>query len=121
MFFAVGGQIPQSIALRLQEVGKANVLGTDPKDIDKAEDRKKFSAILDSEGIDQPAWRELTSVEDAKAFANEVSYPVLVRPSYVLSGAAMTVIHSEEDLEEKLVYASQVSGDHPVVVSKVRY
>lgn len=113
-----GGQLPQNIALRLQEVGKANVLGTDPKDIDKAEDRQKFSAILDSINVDQPAWKELTSYEDAKAFADEVSYPVLVRPSYVLSGAAMTVIHSQEDLEEKLLAASKVSPDHPVVITK---
>lgn len=115
---SVGGQLPQNIALKLQETGKARVLGTDPKDIDKAEDRHKFSQILDSIGVDQPAWKELTSYKDAKAFADEVSYPVLVRPSYVLSGAAMTVIRSEEELEEKLVAASNVSPDHPVVITK---
>ena len=115
---SVGGQLPQNIALRLQETGGANVLGTDPKDIDKAEDRQKFSEILDSIGIDQPAWKELTSVQEAEKFAEEVGYPVLVRPSYVLSGAAMTVIHSQEDLKDKLEAASSVSPDHPVVISK---
>lgn len=115
---SVGGQLPQNIALRLQEAGKAHVLGTDPQDIDKAEDRHKFSQILDSIGIDQPAWKELTSVSDAENFANEVGYPVLVRPSYVLSGAAMSVIHSEDQLKSKLVSASAVSPDHPVVITK---
>lgn len=115
---SVGGQLPQNIALRLQETGGAKVLGTDPKDIDKAEDRQKFSEILDSIGIDQPAWKELTSVQAAEQFAEEVGYPVLVRPSYVLSGAAMTVIRSKEDLKEKLEAASNVSPDHPVVISK---
>lgn len=115
---SVGGQLPQNIALRLQETGKAKVLGTDPLDIDKAEDRHKFSSILDSIGVDQPAWKELTSYEDAKKFVNSVGYPVLVRPSYVLSGAAMTVIHSEDMLKEKLMAASSVSPDHPVVITK---
>jgi carbamoyl-phosphate synthase large subunit len=115
---SVGGQLPQNIALRLQETGGANVLGTDPKDIDKAEDRQKFSEILDSIGIDQPAWKELTSVQEAEKFADQVGYPVLVRPSYVLSGAAMTVIRSQEDLKDKLEAASNVSPDHPVVISK---
>ena len=115
---SVGGQLPQNIALRLQETGKAKVLGTDPRDIDKAEDRHKFSSILDSIGVDQPAWKELTSYSEAKKFAQDVEYPVLVRPSYVLSGAAMTVIRSEEELEEKLLAASNVSPDHPVVITK---
>lgn len=115
---SVGGQLPQNIALRLQETGKAKILGTDPKDIDRAEDRQKFSAILDSIGVDQPEWKELTSVADAEAFAEEVSYPVLVRPSYVLSGAAMTVIRSKDELKEKLEAASNVSPDHPVVITK---
>ncbi|KAK4201304.1 putative carbamoyl-phosphate synthase arginine-specific large chain [Triangularia verruculosa] len=115
---SVGGQLPQNIALRLQETGKANVLGTDPRDIDKAEDRQKFSEILDSIGVDQPAWKELTSVEAAEKFAQDVGYPVLVRPSYVLSGAAMTVIRSQEDLKDKLEAASEVSPDHPVVITK---
>ncbi|KAI5866865.1 putative carbamoyl-phosphate synthase arginine-specific large chain [Durotheca rogersii] len=115
---SVGGQLPQNIALRLQETGKANVLGTDPKNIDKAEDRQKFSEILDSIGVDQPAWKELTSVAEAEKFAQQVGYPVLVRPSYVLSGAAMTVIRSQEDLKDKLEAASDVSPDHPVVITK---
>lgn len=113
---SVGGQLPQNIALRLNK--HANVLGTDPLDIDKAEDRQKFSEILDSIGVDQPAWKELISVEDAEKFAAEVGYPVLVRPSYVLSGAAMTVIYNKEDLKDKLEAASNVSPDHPVVISK---
>ena len=115
---SVGGQLPQNIALRLQETGKAHVLGTDPQDIDKAEDRHKFSQILDSIEVDQPAWKELTSVSDAEAFAEEVGYPVLVRPSYVLSGAAMSVIRSHDELKEKLLSASAVSPDHPVVITK---
>jgi carbamoyl-phosphate synthase large subunit len=115
---SVGGQLPQNIALRLQEEGQAKILGTDPKDIDKAEDRHKFSQILDSIGVDQPAWRELSSVSAAEAFADEVGYPVLVRPSYVLSGAAMSVIHSQDELKDKLLSASAVSPDHPVVITK---
>lgn len=116
---SVGGQLPQNIALRLQETGKARVLGTNPRDIDKAEDRHKFSQILDSIGVDQPAWSELTSVAEAEAFANKVGYPVLVRPSYVLSGAAMSVIHSQPELKDRLLSASAVSPDHPVVISKM--
>ncbi|PYH47592.1 carbamoyl-phosphate synthase (glutamine-hydrolyzing) CPA2 [Aspergillus saccharolyticus JOP 1030-1] len=115
---SVGGQLPQNIALRLQETGGAHVLGTDPKDIDRAEDRHKFSQILDSIGVDQPAWKELTSVADAERFAESVGYPVLVRPSYVLSGAAMNVIYSVDELKEKLLNASAVSPDHPVVITK---
>jgi carbamoyl-phosphate synthase large subunit len=115
---SVGGQLPQNIALRLQEAGKAHVLGTDPRDIDKAEDRHKFSQILDTIDVDQPAWKELTSVPDAEQFANEVGYPVLVRPSYVLSGAAMSVIRSQDELKSKLISASAVSPDHPVVITK---
>lgn len=115
---SVGGQLPQNIALRLQETGKAHVLGTDPQDIDKAENRHKFSQILDSINVDQPAWKELTSVHEAESFAKEVGYPVLVRPSYVLSGAAMSVIHSEHELKDKLLSASAVSPDHPVVITK---
>jgi len=114
---SVGGQLPQNIALKLQNNG-AKVLGTNPEDIDRAEDRHKFSQILDSIGVDQPAWNELTSVEEARAFAEEVSYPVLVRPSYVLSGAAMSVIRNEAELEAKLLNASSVSPDHPVVITK---
>lgn len=115
---SVGGQLPQNIALCLQETGGAHVLGTDPQDIDKAEDRHKFSQILDSIGVDQPAWNELTSVAEAERFAESVGYPVLVRPSYVLSGAAMSVIYSGDELKEKLLNASAVSPDHPVVITK---
>ncbi|CRK15357.1 hypothetical protein BN1723_010649 [Verticillium longisporum] len=118
---SVGGQLPQNIALRLQETGGANVLGTDPKDIDKAEDRQKFSEILDSIGVDQPAWKELTSVAEAEAFATQVGYPVLVRPSYVLSGAAMTVIRSQEDLKDKLEAASNVSESGEADNDQVRH
>ncbi|ODV64387.1 carbamoyl-phosphate synthase (glutamine-hydrolyzing) CPA2 [Ascoidea rubescens DSM 1968] len=114
---SVGGQLPQIIALALQKYG-ARILGTSPEDIDKAEDRHKFSSILDSIGVDQPAWKELSSLDAAKAFANDVGYPVLVRPSYVLSGAAMSVIRTEEDLKLKLSNASKVTPDHPVVISK---
>lgn len=115
---SVGGQLPQNIALRLQEEGGAKVLGTNPEDIDKAEDRHKFSQILDSIGVDQPAWKELTSAAEAEAFADSVGYPVLVRPSYVLSGAAMSVIYTHDELKDKLEHASSVSPDHPVVITK---
>lgn len=114
---SVGGQLPQNIALALYNTG-CNVLGTSPVDIDNAESRHKFSAILDSINVGQPEWSELKSVEEAKKFANAVNYPVLIRPSYVLSGAAMNVINSEHELEEKLTMASDVSPDHPVVMSK---
>lgn len=114
---SVGGQLPQNIALPLQNEG-CNVLGTNPEDIDKAEDRHKFSQILDSIGVDQPQWKELTSVAEAEKFADEVGYPVLVRPSYVLSGAAMSVINSKNELDSKLSNAAKVSQDHPVVISK---
>ncbi|CCE83910.1 Piso0_004507 [Millerozyma farinosa CBS 7064] len=114
---SVGGQLPQNIALPLQEYG-CNVLGTNPEDIDRAEDRHKFSQILDNLGIDQPKWKELTSVESAETFAEEVGFPVLVRPSYVLSGAAMSVISSKSELDEKLKNAAKVSREHPVVISK---
>lgn len=114
---SVGGQLPQNIALALQE-NDCTVLGTNPEDIDKAEDRHKFSQTLDLICVDQPEWKELTSVEDAEKFAQEVGYPVLVRPSYVLSGAAMSVINNQSELDTKLSNASKVSHDHPVVISK---
>ena len=113
----MGGQIPQNVSLRLQEA-KARVLGTSPVDIDRAENRHKFSEILDSIGVDQPAWKELSSVSDAEQFAEEVGYPVLVRPSYVLSGAAMSVIRTRDELKDKLLSASSVSPDYPVVITK---
>lgn len=114
---SVGGQLPQNIALKLQN-GGAKILGTNPEDIDKAEDRHKFSSILDSINVDQPQWKELTSVKAAEDFAAEVGYPVLVRPSYVLSGAAMAVIRTREELDSKLLNAADVSKEHPVVISK---
>ncbi|CDF90293.1 ZYBA0S06-05204g1_1 [Zygosaccharomyces bailii CLIB 213] len=114
---SVGGQLPQNIALTLHQTG-CNVLGTSPVDIDNAESRHKFSAILDSIKVGQPEWSELKSVDEAINFANKVNYPVLIRPSYVLSGAAMNVVNSEHELEEKLTMASDVSPDHPVVMSK---
>lgn len=114
---SVGGQLPQNIALRLKNSG-VNVLGTDPDMIDAAEDRHKFSSILDSIGVDQPAWTEASSLEAAKEFANRVSYPVLIRPSYVLSGAAMNVVWDESQLAHNLTAAADVSPDHPVVITK---
>ena len=114
---SVGGQLPQNIALRLKDAD-VNVRGTDPLNIDSAEDRHKFSQILDSIGVDQPDWVEVTDVAKAKEFANRVSYPVLVRPSYVLSGAAMNVIWDESTLEHNLTMAAEVNTDYPVVLTK---
>lgn len=114
---SMGGQIPNNLALKLHRVG-LKVLGTPPVSIDRAEDRHKFSQLLDKLGIDQPAWRELTSVEEAEAFADQVGYPVLIRPSYVLSGAAMSIALSRNELDIYLIRASAVSREHPVVISK---
>ncbi|KAI8069094.1 large subunit of carbamoyl-phosphate synthase [Gilbertella persicaria] len=114
---SVGGQLPQNIALKLHDV-KMNVLGTSPLMIDAAEDRFQFSKILDKVGVDQPAWKELTSVEAAFAFAEDVGYPVLVRPSYVLSGAAMNVAYTPDALKHNLTDATNVSPLHPVVITK---
>jgi len=114
---SVGGQTPNNLALPLEAAG-ANILGTKPSDIDKAEDRNKFSSILDQIGVDQPDWREMSSIADAKAFCNSAGYPCLIRPSYVLSGAAMKVVFSDSDLERFLAVACEVSPDHPVVISK---
>ncbi|KAM0748799.1 spermidine synthase [Meredithblackwellia eburnea MCA 4105] len=114
---SVGGQLPQNIALRLKQSG-LNVLGTDPEKIDSAEDRHKFSAILDANNIDQPDWTEATTVAAAKEFANRVGYPVLIRPSYVLSGAAMNVVWNESTLEHSLTAAAEVSSDYPTVITK---
>ncbi|KAE8186687.1 hypothetical protein CF328_g7157, partial [Tilletia controversa] len=113
---SMGGQLPQNIALRLKDTG-VKVLGTDPLMIDSAEDRHKFSSILDSIGVDQPDWTEATTVDKAKEFAARVEYPVLVRPSYVLSGAAMNVIWDESTLEHHLTAAAQVNTDYPVVIT----
>jgi carbamoyl-phosphate synthase large subunit len=114
---SMGGQIPNNIALKCHKRG-ARILGTSPESIDRAEDRHKFSSLLDSLGIDQPVWKELKSLTDARAFCRRVGYPVLVRPSYVLSGSSMTVIFDENSLERYLRKASDVSREHPVVISK---
>ncbi|MEW5902556.1 MAG: ATP-grasp domain-containing protein, partial [Acidobacteriota bacterium] len=112
-----GGQIPNNLALRLSEC-KVKILGTPPKTIDKVEDRHKFSQILDELGVDQPEWKELTSLKQAKEFSSGVGYPVLVRPSYVLSGSAMGVVYGEEDLGKFLKRAANLSREHPVVLTK---
>lgn len=114
---SVGGQIPNNLAMKLHRRG-VPVLGTSPIDIDRAENRDKFSAMLDKLGIDQPAWRALTSFDDIKEFVDKVGFPVLVRPSYVLSGAAMNVCHSSEELERFLKMATEVNKEYPVVVSQ---
>ncbi len=114
---STGGQIPNNLAMRLDEQN-INILGTSAKSIDNAEDRNKFSAMLDRIGVDQPAWRELTSMEDINDFVEEVGFPVLVRPSYVLSGAAMNVCSNQEELVRFLQLAANVSKKHPVVVSQ---
>ena len=117
VILATGGQIPNNLALRLAANG-VTILGTQAKDIDHAEDRHKFSAMLDELGIDQPEWSELTTIEDIDRFVDRVGYPVLVRPSYVLSGAAMNVCSNQEELLRFLQLAANVSQDHPVVVSQ---
>ena len=117
VILSTGGQIPNNLALRLDEAN-INILGTQAKDIDNAEDRNKFSSLCDKLGIDQPRWRELTSLSAIDEFVAEVGFPVLVRPSYVLSGAAMNVCSNEEELERFLRLATNVSKQHPVVVSE---
>ncbi len=117
VILSTGGQIPNNLALRLDEAN-INILGTQAKDIDNAEDRNKFSLLCDNLGIDQPRWRELTSLSAIDEFVAEVGFPVLVRPSYVLSGAAMNVCSNEEELERFLRLATNVSKQHPVVVSE---
>ncbi len=114
---SVGGQIPNNLAMKLHRRG-VPVLGTSPVNIDRAENRDKFSAMLDKLGIDQPAWRALTSFDDIEEFVDKVGFPVLVRPSYVLSGAAMNVCHNKEELERFLQMATEVSKEYPVVVSQ---
>lgn len=114
---STGGQIPNNLALRL-DAQDIPILGTTAQSIDNAEDREKFSAMLDRIGVDQPRWRELTSMEDINGFVEEVGFPVLVRPSYVLSGAAMNVCSNQEELERFLQLAANVSKKHPVVVSQ---
>jgi carbamoyl-phosphate synthase large subunit len=114
---SVGGQIPNNLAVPLAAAG-VTVLGTAPEDIDRAENREKFSKLCDGIGVDQPEWTESTSLEGALAFARRAGYPVLVRPSYVLSGAAMSVAHADEELEVYLRAAAEVSKEFPVVLSK---
>jgi len=113
---STGGQIPNNLAMRLDQE-HVHILGTTAKSIDNAEDREKFSAMLDRIGVDQPRWRELTSMDDINEFISEVGFPVLVRPSYVLSGAAMNVCSNQDELERFLKLAANVSKKHPVVVS----
>ncbi len=117
LIVSMGGQIPNNLALPLQRAG-ARILGTSPSRIDMAEDRHKFSQLLDTLDIDQPVWKELTSLAKAEDFADTVGYPVLVRPSYVLSGAAMSIALSKDELRNYLRKASSVSKEHPVVISK---
>ncbi|KAI9295126.1 carbamoyl-phosphate synthase [Neoconidiobolus thromboides FSU 785] len=114
---SMGGQLPQNIALKLKQ-NQCNVLGTDPEDIDSAENRCKFSNLLDEIDIDQPKWQALTTVHEAKQFANKVHYPVLVRPSYVLSGAAMNIAYNSKELDYYLSLATAVSPEYPVVITK---
>ncbi len=114
---SMGGQIPNNLAMKLHSEG-VNIIGTSPEEIDRAESRHKFSRILDELEIDQPEWIEVTTLDAAKWFAAEAGYPVLIRPSYVLSGAAMSIVVSEDELEEYLRKATEVSPEHPVVLSK---
>ena len=114
---SVGGQIPNNLAMKLYRQS-VPILGTSPVSIDRAENRGKFSAMLDQLGIDQPKWSALTSMDDVKQFIDEVGYPVLVRPSYVLSGAAMNVCHNDDELQRFLAAASEVSKEFPVVISQ---
>ncbi|RME26468.1 MAG: ATP-grasp domain-containing protein, partial [Candidatus Zixiibacteriota bacterium] len=117
MILSMGGQIPNRLAMRCHNAGM-RVLGTSPQDIDRAENRHTFSQLLETLDLPQPQWQELTSLEEAHAFAREVGYPVIVRPSYVLSGAAMAVAGNDEELETFLNKAAEVSAEYPVVISK---
>ncbi len=117
LLLAMGGQVPNSLAMRCLEAGM-RVLGTSPRDIDRAENRHTFSSLLDSLDVPQPLWKELTSLDEIYEFANEVGYPVIVRPSYVLSGVAMAVAGTDHELKTFLKAASAITPDHPVVVSK---
>ncbi|MFN3872352.1 MAG: carbamoyl-phosphate synthase (glutamine-hydrolyzing) large subunit [Ignavibacterium sp.] len=114
---SMGGQVPNNLAMKLHNAG-IKIIGTSPVQIDNAESRHKFSAILDSIEVDQPEWREVTTLEDAKQFAQKVGYPVLIRPSYVLSGAAMSIVLTEDELELYLKKATELNTEHPVVISK---
>ena len=116
---SMGGQIPNNLSVKLDEAGLSKkIMGTSVKDIDRAESRDKFSALLDSLNVDQPQWKAFTKIEDAYKFSDKVGYPVLVRPSYVLSGAAMRVAHTHEELEDFLGKAVKVGTEAPVVISK---
>ncbi|GAB7346904.1 hypothetical protein MBLNU459_g1977t1 [Dothideomycetes sp. NU459] len=117
VILSMGGQAPNNISLPLHRLN-VKIFGTSPEMIDTAENRYKFSRMLDRIGVDQPQWKELTSLEEAKTFCNAVKYPVLVRPSYVLSGAAMNTVYSEHDLANYLNQAAEVSREHPVVITK---
>jgi carbamoyl-phosphate synthase large subunit len=117
VLLSMGGQVPNNIALRCHQAG-VRVLGTPPASIDRAENRFKFSRLLDELGVDQPEWRELTSVGEARRFARAIGYPVLIRPSYVLSGAAMSIVFNEDYLDRYLQKASRVTPEYPVVISK---
>jgi carbamoyl-phosphate synthase large subunit len=117
LVLSMGGQIPNNLAMKCESYGLP-ILGTAPSNIDRAENRHKFSRLLDERGIDQPEWNELTNISEAKTFANRVGYPVLVRPSYVLSGAAMSVALNDTELANYLEKASRISPEYPVVVSK---
>ena len=117
VILSVGGQIPNNLAMKLDSQN-VPILGTSALKIDNAEDRKKFSSLLDDLGVDQPRWNELTSIDDIYRFVDEVGYPLLIRPSYVLSGAAMNVVSNQEQLEHFLQLAADVSKEHPVVVSE---
>ena len=114
---SMGGQIPNNLSLPLKNLG-IPILGTDPVNIDRAEDRHKFSGLLDELKVDQPEWKELISLDDARGFAHKIGYPVLIRPSYVLSGAAMSIASNDQQLEEFLTKATDLSSEHPVVISK---
>jgi len=114
---SMGGQIPNNLAMKLHKAG-IKIIGTSPEQIDNAESRHKFSQILDEIEVDQPEWREVTTLDDAKQFATKVGYPVLIRPSYVLSGAAMSIVLTEDELELYLKKATELNTEHPVVISK---
>jgi len=117
VIISMGGQTPNNLALKLHRYG-VKILGTSPIQIDNAESRHKFSKILDRLGVDQPEWKEVTSLGEAKAFAEKVRYPILIRPSYVLSGAAMSIVLTEDELQEYLYKATELNREHPVVISK---
>ena len=117
IIISMGGQIPNNLALKFHKMG-VKILGTNPVNIDIAEDRHKFSQLLDNLNIDQPIWEELTSLEEAEKFANRVGYPVMIRSSYILSGAAMSIALNKRELKKYLKKASDISPEHPVVVSK---